>query len=96
MTESVERRGRTRNDVSCLIHVRRPEITLARFETAFEATNSSPDSLYFVADNLSFPKKMRLLLTFPFNPDPSRMSGGSGAYRFADARKARGGSQTDR
>lgn len=69
--ESIERRSRPRTDVSSLVHVRRPSIALAGFDRPFAAKNSSLDSLYFIADDRTFAQKMRLCLTFPFNPDPS-------------------------
>ena len=71
MMESIERRSQPRSDVSCLVHVRRPEIVLARSQRPFAAMNSSPDSLYFIAENQAFEQKMYLCLTFPFNADPS-------------------------
>lgn len=67
--QSIERRSQPRSDVSCLVHVRRPEITLARFDAGFAAKNSSPDSLYFIAENQNFAEKMQLCLTFPFIAD---------------------------
>ena len=69
--QSAERRSQPRSDVSCLVHVRRPEIVLAGSNASFAARNLSPDSLYFVAEDDTFNDKMHLLLTFPFIPDAS-------------------------
>jgi hypothetical protein len=69
--QSIERRSRPRNEVSCLVKVRQPGLALTPVELAFMARNTSPDSLYFIAENHDFPEKMNLCLTFPFNPDPS-------------------------
>jgi hypothetical protein len=69
--QSIERRSQPRSEVSCLVHVRRPEIILAGSNESFAAQNLASDSLYFTAKDGTFENKMQLLLTFPFNPDPT-------------------------